>query len=81
MIRRDVVNRGGEVLHRNYDQPDGYADPERTVRSDWRALWITTLPDQIFGSPEPEPEPALRVVRRRSSQSIVAKQVRSKRAG
>jgi len=36
-------------MSRRYTYPDHYRDEERRDRQDWRAMWVTTLQDHLYG--------------------------------
>lgn len=47
-VRRDVVSRStAALLSRRYSYPDHYRDAEHHTRTDWRAIWVTTLADHL----------------------------------
>ena len=68
MLRRDILSRyTGQVLSRRYTQPDGYKDAELHSRSDWRAMYVTTLSDALKAYGADEGADKLRVVKHKGA--------------
>jgi hypothetical protein len=42
-VRKDIVNRFGEVERRRYEYPDDYKDTDGWARSDWRMQYLRRL--------------------------------------
>lgn len=65
-VRRDILQPlSGQVLSRSYSHPDGYRDEEHHSRSDWRAMFVSTLSDALVVRAEAVDRPVLAVVKGR----------------
>jgi len=83
--RRDILSRySGQLLSRQYRHPDGYKDTSEDghTRSDWRAMYVTTLAEHLRSiAPVDEKPAALSIVRSKQAQPEPRKQRQPRKQG